>query len=250
MATKTSPDLAAQTAEAERQAANLRALLEEEEAERQRVEAERQAQRERLAGQWWRERRSTFSDRNRGRVDTAWAAFKVAVRDGGDTLAAWREYRVAVREVADDRVTIDRHFDELDRRAVTARREHFKRVGEEAHLLSMLQVPRDISRQEYNTRLAAWRTDAEAYRDEPINDTEFQRFRLALARLLPAPPVEWHGRPSASKEGEAARRGRTASYAEAVDLAMAEVEDAAVQAAALQRDHDRTQWVDQHLAPQ
>lgn len=236
---QTSDDLA-------QEASKRRAKLDADQAELDRLEtaarqaAEReQAARDAATYAWWDERRSGFGDRVRGRIDAAWDAFRAAVRDGGDTVATWRAFRVAVTEVTDDRLSIDLYFHEYERRRVQDIQRHHHRVSGEARVLCQVQVPRDLSRAEYDARLAAWRDDASAYVGRTLTDDEVNRQlgRRSLVDLLPFPPRD--PIPPRS-DGD----GRITSYAEAIDRVIADLEAETLATARAARDSDREQSVE------
>lgn len=233
-ATKTRPtDLAARLEDAETTAAQLRQALAEEETNRQEEERAARAKRQAADLDWWTQRRATYAERTRGRVDGAWKAFAAAVRDGGDTVSAWREWRTTARLVREERLAITAYFQGRENDHARAEVEAYRQVHGEGYTLSQLQVGRDITAGEYASRLAAYNAAATRWQGET-----FKPDAPPAPHLLrqPARPVE--GQVSELAEGEAWERGML-PYSDALESVMVDLDRRAVALAKAERQAAR-----------
>lgn len=233
-------------AELEQHAQEVNDKLAARRAEQHRADQERAAKRDALTAAWWEQRLHTFIDRVGGKRDAAWAVFVDAVRSGGDTVAAWREYRVTVRQWHDDLTSWQQQRDERERREHRHAEAHWSRVTEEGRVLGQIQVPRDLGADQYEQRLTAWRDDAEAWLGRALTDAELDQVvhgKLPMHRLIGLAPI----RPRGLGTPDSALRDRADSYAQAVDLVVAQLEAEAEQQAAADREREREAYIAEHL---
>lgn len=235
-ATKTRPtDLASRLEDAETTAAQLRAALAEEEAKRQEEARAAQARRQAADDQWWIQRRATYSDRSRGRVDSAWQAFADAVRDGGDTVQAWREWRTTARIVRSDFLAIRAHFFTKDQERAQADLDTFRAIHAEGYELADLakQAPADRDQADYAARLKAYNEAAARWQGETIKpDAPAAPYRLRQPPRVPQGQIAWIS--------EADRfEADMLSYSDALEVVMRDLDRKTLAHAEAERQADR-----------
>lgn len=170
--------------ELERQATELAEKAEQQRAEEARAAAEAEARRDELTEQWYREQQNGDMV---GTIDAAWQKFVDAVKNDGNALAAWRNYRVTFRTMRARMRTVWQYFDRRDRDRAQAIVDQFHTVRKERNRLRSVQVPRDVSAEQWQADVEVWRKAASAYvgRDcsdvNPLDDD----FELPLPPHLP-----------------------------------------------------------------
>lgn len=243
---------AAEEAERTAQVARRKAA-EAEQAEAERREQQRAAREPHIAA-WWTAEREGYPDRWVGKADAAWKKFTAAVRDGGDVIAAWREYKVTRRRAQADFRAVNGWFKARENRAKRAYLDERTRLRGEASALDgrvggmgMAALPAEEAEQ----RTARLRAEAEAHLGAPVSvhtdtrgDTPTSEDVLrAVYGALHDPRNDPPKPDSTPSPGPGGLGPSVKTFGEALDKAVAELEEEAVRADEAERTQRRRAYV-------
>lgn len=229
-ATPSAADLDREATATERRARELSAKAQQQRDAHTRQSAAEQAARDTAAEAWWEQQRAVHADPAADRAaEEAWSAFAAAVRDDGDVVGRWRDYRRIVRRVADNRAAVAAHFAEKQRSAIEQQITTWRALNQEARILPDLE--RQLPAADFRARLAAWLDTLSAYTGRTVTEAETEQRaengHRMLSRLLPDMPSH-----APTLGGAVVRerdvRGRADSFAAAVDMVVADIEQEAV----------------------